>query len=461
MTPDEFRRGGHELVDWVADYLERSTSCPVRSADRAGLGPRPAAAASAGSRRAWTTILADLDRVIVPGITHWQSPHFFAYFPANASGPSILGDLVSSGLGVQGMLWATSPACTELETHVLDWLVELLGLPRRFRSDGAGGGVIQDSASSANLCAIARRPRPSTPADVGARRGSRAYTSTQAHSSVERRSASPACSAEQLRLVDVDDDLRHATRPPAAAIAADVAAGLVPFLVVGDGRHDVVARRRPGRRRSPTCATPRHVAPRRRRHGRVRRRRARAAAARERRPRARRQLVLRPAQVAAHQLRLRRAVRRRPRAADPVAQRPARVPAQRGQRVGRGHRLPRLARPARPPVPGAQAVVRAARTTAPRACARTSPKGVASARWLAAADRRRRALRTGRAGRPVASCASHTRRRRRDARCIARRGQRRPAALTSTHTRLGRPLRHPCRGRAARTPNKPTSNDCG
>src|SRR5439155_892790 len=83
-----------------------------------------------------------------PGITHWQSPNFFAYFPANASPAAVLGDLVSAGLGVQGMLWATSPACTELETHVLDWLVDMLGLPVRFKSSGSGGGVIQDTAST-------------------------------------------------------------------------------------------------------------------------------------------------------------------------------------------------------------------------------------------------------------------------------------------------------------------------
>src|SRR4030065_339657 len=86
-------------------------------------------------------ILGDLDKLL-PGITHWQSPNFFAYFPANNSFPSILGELVSAGLGVQGMLWATSPACTELETHVMDWLVEMLGLPPSFLSSGAGGGVI-------------------------------------------------------------------------------------------------------------------------------------------------------------------------------------------------------------------------------------------------------------------------------------------------------------------------------
>src|SRR5208337_4392765 len=100
------------------------------------------------------TILRDVDQLILPGITHWQSPNFFAFFPANTSGPSILGELLSAGLGVQGMLWATSPACTELETHVLDWLADMLGLPEKFKSNGKGGGVIQDTASNASLTAL-------------------------------------------------------------------------------------------------------------------------------------------------------------------------------------------------------------------------------------------------------------------------------------------------------------------
>ena len=95
-----------------------------------------------------------MNQIIVPGLTHWASPHFYAYFPSNASPPAVLGDLLSAGLGTQGMLWATSPAATELETRMMDWLVELLGLPSRFHSSGQGGGVIQDSASSAVLCAI-------------------------------------------------------------------------------------------------------------------------------------------------------------------------------------------------------------------------------------------------------------------------------------------------------------------
>jgi aromatic-L-amino-acid/L-tryptophan decarboxylase len=177
----------------------------------------------------WDEILADVDRVVLPGVTHWQSPNFFAFFPANASGPAILGELLSAGLGVQGMSWATSPACTELETHVLDWMVELLDLPERFRSDGEGGGVIQDTASSATLCAVvaARHRAVEAGAELDALR---AYTSTQAHSSVEKAVRVAGLAAEQLRLIDVDE--AYALRPDLLrrAMDEDRSAGLVPFF---------------------------------------------------------------------------------------------------------------------------------------------------------------------------------------------------------------------------------------
>ena len=112
LSPSDFRRLGHAAIDWVADYYERVESLPVLSRVKPGdiRAALPAHPPERGER--FEDVLKDLDTVILPGITHWQSPHFFAYFPANASGPSILGDLVSSGLGVQGMLWVTSPACT-------------------------------------------------------------------------------------------------------------------------------------------------------------------------------------------------------------------------------------------------------------------------------------------------------------------------------------------------------------
>src|ERR1039457_1592676 len=189
MSPEEFRRQGHAVVDWIADYQSRIESFPVLSRVQPGeirskLPPNPPV-----QGEAFDQILADIERVILPGITHCQSPNFYAYFPANASGPGILGDLLSSGLGVQGMLWSTSPACTELETHVLDWLVPMLGLPDKFLSSGTGGGVIQDTASSASLCALlAARERATQFASNGKGCDGRliAYCSTQTHSSIEK-----------------------------------------------------------------------------------------------------------------------------------------------------------------------------------------------------------------------------------------------------------------------------------
>src|SRR5215475_3427649 len=154
MTPEEFRRYGRLVVDWIADYHEKIESYPVLSQVAPGeiRAQLPAAAPERGEP--FEAVLADLDRVLMPGITHWQHPAFFAYFPANASGPAMLADLLSAGLGVQGMMWATSPACTELEQHMLDWLADLLDLPGAFRSAGPGGGVIQDTASTAILTAL-------------------------------------------------------------------------------------------------------------------------------------------------------------------------------------------------------------------------------------------------------------------------------------------------------------------
>ena len=228
MTPDELRRHGHAVVDWVADYLERVGTLPVVP-DVAPGAVRAALPLSPPERgEPFEDVLADVDRVVVPGLVHWQSPGFFAYFPCNGSGPAILGELLSAGLGVQGMLWATSPAATELETHVLDWVVELLGLPERFSSRGSGGGVIQDSASSATLCALlAARERAGGPYDELT-----GYTSSQAHSSVEKAWRIAGLRPDHLRLVDVDGS--YAMRPDvlAAAVAVDVAAGLRPAFAV-------------------------------------------------------------------------------------------------------------------------------------------------------------------------------------------------------------------------------------
>src|SRR6202167_880667 len=214
MTPDEFRRYGHAVIDWIADYHARIESFPVLSQAKPGEIRASLPANPPAQGEPFDALLRDFEKLILPGITHWQSPNFFAYFPCNASGPGILGDLLSSGLGVQGMLWSTSPACTELETHVLDWLVAMLGLPEKFLSTDTGGGVIQDTASRASLCALlAARERATNFASN--KRGCDgkvvAYTSTQTHSSIEKDIRIAGVGLDNLRLIEVDNNF--AMRP--------------------------------------------------------------------------------------------------------------------------------------------------------------------------------------------------------------------------------------------------------
>ncbi len=254
MTPEEFRRYGRQVVDWIADYWERVESLPVQSRAAAGEIRKLLPVHPPQHPEPFEAILGDLDRVVLPGVTHWQHPRFFGYFPANASGPAVLGDLISSGLGVQGMLWATSPACTELEQHVLDWLAELLGLPDRFRCDGPGGGVIQDSASSAVLVALTAALHRATngawrtsgltgggsgsvvaagSSVAGAPARYAVYISEQGHSSADKAVVVAGLGEQALRKVRVDPltlamDVSHLR----ALIAADAGAGVRPVMVV-------------------------------------------------------------------------------------------------------------------------------------------------------------------------------------------------------------------------------------
>jgi aromatic-L-amino-acid decarboxylase len=234
MTPEEFRKQGYAVVDWIADYYQKIESFPVLSRVEPGEIRAQLPKEAPLHPESFENILADIEKLILPGITHWQSPNFFAFFPCNASGPAILGDLLSSGLGVQGMLWATSPACTELETHVLDWLVTALGLPERFRSSNTGGGVIQDTASTANLCGVlAARERATSYQSnrTGAAEKLIAYTSTQAHSSIEKAIKMAGMGSDNLRLIEVDEQFAMRPDALAAAIERDKRAGLLPFLV--------------------------------------------------------------------------------------------------------------------------------------------------------------------------------------------------------------------------------------
>ena len=234
MTPEEFRRYGRAVVDWIADYYENIESYPVLSRVqpgeiRATLPPEPPL-----QSEPFEDMLKDVSDLLLPGITHWQSPNFFAYFPANSSPPAVLGELLSAGLGVQGMLWATSPACTELETHVLDWVADMLALPGKFKSDSTGGGVIQDTASSASLCALLAARERATNFDSNQRGLSAnlvAYTSTQAHSSIEKAVKIAGLGEQNLRLIEVDGN--YAMQPGAlnSQIEQDRQAGLTPAFV--------------------------------------------------------------------------------------------------------------------------------------------------------------------------------------------------------------------------------------
>jgi aromatic-L-amino-acid decarboxylase len=234
MDPEEFRKNAYAVVDWITDYYKRIESYPVLSQSQPGelRSKLPAEAPRQGEP--FENVLQDIEKLILPGVTHWQSPNFFAYFPSNASGPGILGDLLSSGLDVQGMLWATSPACTELETHVLDWLVPALGLPQKFLSTSTGGGVIQDTASSATLCAaLAARERATNfeSNQKGVSHKLCAYTSSQAHSSVEKAIQIAGIGRENLRLIETGSSFAMKPEALSHSIEQDRASGAKPFFV--------------------------------------------------------------------------------------------------------------------------------------------------------------------------------------------------------------------------------------
>jgi len=232
MDTHEFRTLGHELIDWVADYRENIAEYPVMS--RAQPGEVAALMPAEPPRRAegLATISADLDRIVMPGITHWNHPGWFAYFPSNTDLSSVLADLVASGLGAQGMSWQTSPAATEVEDVVMEWLRQMLGLSDAFT------GVIQDTASTATLCALlcARERSSGFSQESGGLQAEDAplvvYASYQAHSSVPKAAHLAGFGGDNLRLIGTDDD--HALRLDVleAAVRDDLAAGRRPCALV-------------------------------------------------------------------------------------------------------------------------------------------------------------------------------------------------------------------------------------
>lgn len=229
MKKDEFRKYGYQLIDWIADYLEKVENYPVKSAVgpgdiKSGLPVSPPLQPESMDR-----ILEDFEKIIVPGLTHWQHPGWFAYFPANNSPASILGELLSAGLGTQGMVWQTSPAATELEEVIMDWLRQMIGLPESF------SGVIQDTASTATLCALLAAREKITGFEVnvnGFREPLRVYASREAHSSVEKGVKIAGYGKKNLVYIPVDEEFAMIPGELERAIEADLKAGLKPACVV-------------------------------------------------------------------------------------------------------------------------------------------------------------------------------------------------------------------------------------
>jgi aromatic-L-amino-acid/L-tryptophan decarboxylase len=234
MDIEEFRRLGHEVVDWIADYRARTARGELPVMSRVAPGQVRAAfpAAPPVEAQSLDGVLDDLTRVILPGCTHWQDPRFFAYFPSNSSLAAVLGDFLSTGLAQLGLNWQASPALTELEELTVDWLRQMLGL-----SD-AWSGVIQDTASTATLVALICARERAT--DHGAARGGLqaserpliVYASSQSHSSVEKAALLAGFGRENLRIVPVDDRYGMNVEALRAAVAADEERGYTPCAVV-------------------------------------------------------------------------------------------------------------------------------------------------------------------------------------------------------------------------------------
>ncbi|MCU0243183.1 MAG: pyridoxal-dependent decarboxylase [Acidobacteria bacterium] len=230
MKNEEFRRHGHRFVDWIADYFENIEKFPVRSRVEPGQIKALVPAVPPSRGEDMEVLFADFERVVLPGITHWQHPGWFAYFPANNSPASVLAELLTAGLGAQCMSWQTSPAATELEEVVCDWLRQMIGLPEGFT------GVIQDSASSATLCALLSARERATGFEAnesGARAPLAVYASNEVHSSAEKGVKIAGYGRRNLRRVPTDARFAMVPAKLEEAILEDKAAGLVPALVMG------------------------------------------------------------------------------------------------------------------------------------------------------------------------------------------------------------------------------------
>lgn len=237
MTADEFRRAGHQIVDWIAEYLGHVERRPVQAAAKPGEVFRAVDGGMPERGEAWADTWQQFVRDVMPGVTHWQHPGFYGFFPCNSSGPAILGELLSAGLGINGFLWQCSPAITELEMRVMDWLAQAIDLPGSFMfgdagAKASGGGVIHGTASEAVLTAmVAARDRAVRAHGEASRERHVVYTSTQAHSSVLKAAMVSGVGAARTRMIEVDERLAMRADALQQQIERDIAAGLIPVFV--------------------------------------------------------------------------------------------------------------------------------------------------------------------------------------------------------------------------------------
>lgn len=232
MTPEEFRRYGHELIDWIADYRAKVGERPVMARSSPGDIKKQIPASPPQQAEDFADVLADLDRVVMPGLSHWQHPSFFGYFPSNGLLSSVLGDFASTGLGVLGLSWQSSPALTEVEEVVTDWMRQMLGL------SPAWSGVIQDTASTCTLVALISARERTTNYSLS-RGGLQAeprplvvYCTAHAHSSVDKAALLAGFGRTNIRVVAHDRDYAMDPMALAEAIVTDREAGLTPCAVV-------------------------------------------------------------------------------------------------------------------------------------------------------------------------------------------------------------------------------------
>ncbi|UCG00747.1 MAG: aminotransferase class V-fold PLP-dependent enzyme [Candidatus Heimdallarchaeota archaeon] len=231
MDLNEFQRFGHQLIDWMVEYLKNVEKYPVKSqvTPKEIINKLPLSAPIKGED--FTTIFTDFEKIILPGITHWQSPNFFAYFPANSSYASMLAEMLMTTLGAQCMSWVTSPAATELEERVMEWLRDMIGLPKDF------SGVIQDTASTSTICSLLTAREKLTNYEINSTGMNdkgilTIYCSTETHSSIEKAVKIVGVGKEHLRKIPVDENYALCSEPLEEAIKSDIDNEMKPMAVV-------------------------------------------------------------------------------------------------------------------------------------------------------------------------------------------------------------------------------------